>query len=54
MRLAQNLIIYRKSKKFLSYHHEARSKSQAHELIILTKFYDDSTIIVDFQLVAKF
>ena len=33
--------------QFLSYHHETRSKGPPQEIVILTKFHDDSSKIVD-------
>ena len=43
-----------KNLQFLSYHHETWSKRLANELVFLTKFYDDSSKIVDFSLIVNF
>ena len=44
----------KKNLQFLSYHHETWSKRPPLGLVILTKFHDDSSKIVDFLLLVKF
>merc|ERR1712020_299721 len=43
-----------KNPQFLSYPHETWSKLLPHEVIILTKFHEDRTKIVDFLLMSNF
>ena len=43
-----------KNPQFLSYPHETWWKWLPHEVIILTKFYEDRTKIVDFLLMANY
>ena len=43
-----------KNLQFLSYHHETWSKWCVNEVVLLTKFHNDSSKIVDFWLVVKF
>ena len=43
-----------KSLQFLGYHHETWSKGPLHRFVILTKFHDDSSKIVDFLLMDNF
>ena len=43
-----------KNPQFLSYHHETWPKKPPQQYVILTKFHDDSTKIVDFLLIVNF
>ena len=43
-----------KNLQFLSYHHETWSRWQKYEVVLLTKFHDDSQKIVDFSFVDNF